>query len=153
MKTSQSAGFTLVEALLVVVIAGIVMAAGFPLAQRAVVRSNVRGARSHAISLYTLARAAAQETGRTTTLSFTGNVGLITASPRLVAAAGSTVDTIRGTPANFASTYRVAVTGSSGTSITIDSRGLMTSAGTTLRFTRDGITDSLVASGFGRIAR
>lgn len=153
MRRMSDNGFTLVEALVVIVIAGLVAAAGFPIAQRAVVRSNVSGARSHAVSLFTTARAAAQETGRTVTYSFTGNVALITASPRLVAAAGSTLDTIRGTPVNFQGTYGVTVTGNPGTTLTVDSRGLVSSAGTTLRFTRAGVVDSMTVSDLGRVTR
>lgn len=153
MSSHCRGGFTLVEALVVMVIAGLVMAIGFPLAQRAVVRINVGGARSHAISLFSTARASAQQTGRTVTYSFTGNVALLTATPRLVPVAGSSVDTLRGTPVNFRATYGVTVSGSAGTSMTVDGRGLLSAGATTLRFTRGGVTDSMMVTDLGRVAR
>lgn len=152
MRRMRESGFTLVEALVVIVVVGLVVATGFPLAQRAVVRSNVRGARSHAVSLFTTARASAQETGRTVTYSFTGNVALITATPRLIAA-GGTVDTIRGTPINFRGTYGVTVSGTPSTTMTVDSRGLLSSSATTIVFTRAGVADSMTISDLGRVTR
>lgn len=146
------AGFTLMELLVVIVIIGVTAAAAYPLIGSAMTRIDVRGARYHATTLITQARAAAQETGRTTTLSFAGNRALITASPRLVSAVGSTVDTI-GTPANYTQAYGVTVTGTAGTSIVFDSRGLASSVATTLRFTRTGITDSVIVTDLGRITR
>lgn len=144
------AGFTIMELLLVIVIIGITAAAAYPLIGSAKARIDVRGARYHATTLLTLARAAAQESGRTATLSFTGNRALITATPRLVSAVGSTVDTIPGTPVNYAQAYQVTVTG---TTVVFDSRGLASSGATTLRFTRAGISDSLMVSDLGRITR
>ena len=64
MSVRPNAGFTLLEALIIMVIVGIVSAAAYPLARNAVVRSDVHGARSHAVTLFGLARATAQETGR-----------------------------------------------------------------------------------------
>lgn len=150
--TPQRAGFTIMELLIVVVIIGITAAAAYPLIGRAMTRIDVRGARYHATTLITQARAAAQETGRTATLSFAGNRAVITATPRLVAAVGSTVDTI-GTPVNYTQAYRVTVTGTAGTSIVFDPRGLASSVATTIRFARSGITDSVIVTGLGRVTR
>lgn len=153
MKTRSSSGFTIMELLIVVVIIGIVSAAAYPLARSALVRTDVRGARYHATNLITQARAAAQETGRVTTLSFASNRALITATPRLVAVAGSTVDTIAGTPVNYSQAYGVTVTGSNGTSIVFDSRGLVSSGANTITFARSGITDRMIVTGLGRVTR
>jgi prepilin-type N-terminal cleavage/methylation domain-containing protein len=150
--TVRRAGFTIMELLIVVVIIGITAAAAYPLAGAALARMDTRGARYHATTLITQARSAAQETGRTTTLSFAGNRALITASPRLVSVMGSTVDTIA-TPVDYIADYQVVVTGSNGTSIVFDSRGLASTGATTIRFTRGAMQDSVMVSDLGRVTR
>lgn len=100
--------------------------------------------------MYGRARASALESGRATTLRWTGDVAVITATPRISGAPG--VDTI-GAPENFGLTYGVSVTGSPGTALTIDPRGLGTSASTTIFFTRNGLRDSMIVTGYGRVVK
>jgi type II secretory pathway pseudopilin PulG len=138
----------MVELIIAIVIFGLLAQMLFPLANRAVIRVNVRSARSQSIALYQRARAVALESGRGTTLAFSANVGVITATPRLLAGVG-TLDTI-GTPVNFGSSYGVTVTGTPASSLSIDPRGFGSSTAT-LRFARNGVTDSMVVSDFGRI--
>lgn len=144
-------GFTLVEAMLVVVVAGIMAMFGYPKLQQSLIKANVRNARSQAIALYSQARSAALETGRVARLTFGGTAAVVTASPRLVPSPSSTVDTI-GAPQNFTQQYGVTVTGSPAAVLTIDPRGLG-SAATTVYFDRAGVRDSMVVSGFGRVVK
>jgi prepilin-type N-terminal cleavage/methylation domain-containing protein len=143
------AGFSLIEILMVIVLMGIMAGIGFPRMRDALVKSDVKSARAEAMLLYARGRASAQESGRTVTLDFTGNRALLTASPRLLAGAG-TIDTLAG-PINLVATYKVTAAGNPAPTLTIDPRGFGTSAGTTITFARSGYSDSIVVSNFGRI--
>jgi prepilin-type N-terminal cleavage/methylation domain-containing protein len=144
-------GFTLVEALIVLVVSGILAALALPSLVQAVSRQGAWNARASAISLFSWARASAQETGRPTTLAWSANVAMVTAAPRLTTGPG-TMDTI-GRPVDFGSLYGVTVSGTPATAVTLDPHGLATSAGTTVFFVRDGVRDSVVVSGYGRIIK
>lgn len=144
-------GFTLVEALITVVVAGLLGLLSFPTLSSTMSRRAAWNARAVAISMYSRARATAVESGRATTLAWSGNVALITARPRLAAGVG-TMDTI-GNPENFGAVYGVTVTGTPATALTIDPRGLGTSASTTVFFTRNGLRDSVLVTGYGRVVK
>lgn len=146
----STAGFTLVEAMSVLVMMGIVLAMGFPVLGRALVRSDVRSARNVAVSLYHEARASALETGRVTTLTFAGNRALITATPRLVGAGA--VDTV-GHVQDLGVLYGVTVSATPSNTMSVDPRGLGSSVSTTVFFDRTGRRDSMVVTGFGRVIR
>lgn len=143
-------GFTLVEALITVVVAGLLGLLSFPTLASSMSRHSAWNARAVAVGMYGRARASALESGRATTLRWTGDVAVITATPRISGAPG--VDTI-GAPENFGLTYGVSVTGSPGTALTIDPRGLGTSASTTIFFTRNGLRDSMIVTGYGRVVK
>jgi len=143
-------GFTMVEALITVVVAGLLGLLSFPTLASSVGRHSAWNARAVAIGMYSRARASALESGRATILSWTGDVAVITATPRIAGGVG--VDTI-GQPANFRTLYGVRVTGASGTVLTIDPRGLGTSASNTIFFTRDGFRDSVMVTGYGRVVK
>ncbi len=143
-------GFTLVEAVLTVVIAGLLAMFGFPTFSRALNARAAWNARAVAIGMYAQARANASETGRATTLQWTSNTAVITATPRLNGGIGS--DTI-GSVRNFNSMFGVTVTGTPATVLAIDPRGLGTSASTTVFFTRNGVRDSILVTGYGRVVK
>jgi type II secretory pathway pseudopilin PulG len=145
-------GFTFIEALIVLIFVGLLTLIAVPLLSRSLNAANVRNARTLSIGMYSRARASALETGRVTNLDFTGNVALVTATPRLVAAGGSTIDTL-GAPQDLNVSLGVTVTGDPTTSLTIDPRGLASSTATTIYFTRDGRTDSMSVSGYGRVVK
>jgi len=148
---SSQAGFTLIEAVIVFVMVGILTAIAYPRLTGGVARNSVRSARGHIISLYSKTRAAAIETSRATTLNFTAGTAWITASPRLNAGAG-TVDTI-GQVENLTGQYGVTVTFAPAGQLTVDPRGFGSATLTTVRVTRGGFTDSMVVSGFGRVIK
>jgi hypothetical protein len=47
----------------------------------------------------------------------------------------------------------VTVTGAPSTTLTVDPRGLASSTATTIYFTRQGKTDSMAVSGYGRVVK
>jgi Tfp pilus assembly protein FimT len=145
-------GFTLVEALIIMALIGLLAIMAFPLLEHSLTSANVRNARTLAIGLYARARSSALETGRVTTLSFSGNTALITATPRMRPLAGSTLDTLAG-PENLLALYGVTVTGTPTTDLTVDPRGLASSNATTIYFSRAGTVDSMSVSGFGRVVK
>lgn len=151
-QTQRVSGFTFIEALIIMVFVGLIMLIAIPLLSRSLTTANVRNARTLSIGMYARARASSLETGRVANLDFTGNVALVTATPRLVPVAGSTIDTL-GTPQDLTDLYGVTVTGDPSTSLTIDPRGLASSTATTIYFTRDGRTDSMSVSGYGRVVK
>jgi prepilin-type N-terminal cleavage/methylation domain-containing protein len=144
-------GFTLVEALITIVVAGLLGLFSFPTLASSMSRRAAWNARAVAIGMYSRARATALESGRATTLSWTGNVARITATPRLAPGAG-TLDTI-GNPEDFGAIYGVTVSGSPSAALTIDPRGLGTSASAIVFFTRNGIRDSIIVTGYGRVVK
>lgn len=145
-------GFTFIEALIVMIFVGLLTLFAIPLLSRSLNAANVRNARTLSIGMYARARASALETGRITNLDFAGNVALIRAQPRLVPLAGSTEDTL-GQPQNLNALYGVTVTGNPSTSLWIDPRGLASSTATTIYFSKDGRTDSMSVSGYGRVVK
>jgi type II secretory pathway pseudopilin PulG len=149
---STRAGFTLIEAVIVFVMIGLVSAYAVPRLVGGTVRNNVRAARGHIISLYSKARSAAIETNRATTLNYTANTAYITASPRLTTGGSGTLDTI-GLVENLNTRYGVTMTWNPAAQITIDPRGFGSLTVTTVWVTRSGVSDSMVVSGFGRVIK
>lgn len=149
---TRRSGFTLIEMLMVIVIVGMLVLIGFPKVSSAMVKTNVRGARTTLANMFTKARTVATQTNRKTRLKFNGNQVWIVASPRLLPGAG-TVDTI-GPVENLNTLYGVAVT-SPVDSITFDPRGLAAGFGatSTLKVAKSGHTDSIVVDGLGRVVK
>jgi type II secretory pathway pseudopilin PulG len=149
---SARAGFTLIEAVIVFVMIGIITAYAYPRLVGGTVRNNVRAARGHIISLYNKARASAIQTNRATTLNFTATQAFITATPRLTTAGTGTVDTI-GAVDNLQTRYGVGITWTPAAQLTVDPRGFGSLTVTTIWVTRSGVSDSMVVSGFGRVIK
>lgn len=142
-------GFTLVETLLAVVVAGILMMMGLPRLQLAVTQSSLKSARGAVAGMYSRARAVAIETNRRTALQVDGNSLLITATPRLVAAAGSSIDTV-GVVQDMYAAYRATISATAD-SIPVDPRGIGAGIGSTLTLSRNGHTRTITISSFGRV--
>jgi prepilin-type N-terminal cleavage/methylation domain-containing protein len=145
-------GFTLIETLLVIVIISILVLISYPKVSSAMVKTNVRSARTTLANMFAKARAAATQTNRKTRLKFSGNRVWIVASPRALPGVG-TVDTI-GPVENLNTLYGVTVT-TPVDSVNFDPRGLAGGFGatSTLKVAKSGHTDSIVVNGLGRVVK
>ena len=143
----RRSGFTLVETLIVVVVAGIILSMGFPRMRDAKTKSDLRSARTQVASMYARARNAALETGRTSSLAFNGNNAVVV---RVQSTNSAVLDTL-GAVQNLMSAYTVTVAPTVST-LSIDPRGIGTNtAQAVIRLSRGGFTDSVVVSPFGRL--
>lgn len=145
-------GFTLIETMVVIVVMGLTLMLGFPRLRSAMVNSNVRGARNTVAALHSRARAAAVERSRATALWFNGSRVAVVATPRQVALAGSTHDTL-GAVVDLNAEYGVALT-VAGDPIGFDPRGVGTNTNpATLQVEKYGHTATLTISPFGRLSQ
>lgn len=143
-------GFTLIEMLMVVVVISAVSLISFPRVRSAKYKSELRSARTSVASMYARARSGAIQYNRATILAFNGPSAVVLASPRLIAAAGSTVDTL-GRVNNLGVAYNVTVA-STDDSLRVDPRGFGSNASViTVRVTRAEFTDSVVIGSYGRL--
>lgn len=148
---SHRKGFTLTEALIVVVIVGILVLMGYPKVSRAMVTTNLRGARTTIVNMIAKARAVAtQSSRRSAQLEFVGNTLLITATPRASGVNG-TKDTI-GTMQNLNAIYGVTVT-PPGAPISFDPRGIGSGFGPSsiITVTKSGKTQTITIDMLGRV--
>jgi prepilin-type N-terminal cleavage/methylation domain-containing protein len=151
---SRRVGFTLIEIMIVVVIFGIMVLVAYPKASRALLKNDVRSARTALANMFSKARAVAMQGSRTARVEINGNNVLVTASPRVVAVAGSDRDTVGGVQ-NLNSVYHVTLT-SSQSAVVYDPRGFVTaglSQPLKLYLTRSGTRDSLTLDYLGRVTK
>jgi prepilin-type N-terminal cleavage/methylation domain-containing protein len=127
--------FTLIEALVVLVIVSILMAFSYPKVSTMRAQLNVKSARDQIAQYFTIARATAINRARPAQVSITGNRITVTTTDDN----GVTVDVVP--TAAFDSLFSVTITASAST-ITYNARGLATGLGATQKF--------VVASGDNR---
>jgi prepilin-type N-terminal cleavage/methylation domain-containing protein len=150
-RNSPSAGFSLVEMLMVVGMIGLLSLFAFPKVMRVFDQSQVRGARLAVVNKFNSARIQARQSSRHAFLIRSGNVLWIERMPRVTPQGADTRDTVGG----FLNLREYRVT-SSGTldTVPIDPRGLTQGGGTwQLNFTRGTANDSVIISGFGTVTR
>jgi prepilin-type N-terminal cleavage/methylation domain-containing protein len=148
-------GFTLVEALIVVVLLGLMVVIGLPKVSSAMVRTDLRGARTTLVNTVAKARAASVQSNRITWVKVNGNFVHVGATPRLVVDGVSTTDTV-GAVQDLAELYRVAVVAGGPDSIQFDPRGFgngFTAAADTIFLSRDGHTSFIAIDGLGRVRK
>jgi prepilin-type N-terminal cleavage/methylation domain-containing protein len=147
---SRRNGFTLVEALMVIVVIGLVSLIGLPRLQNAWAHSNVLSSKAKITSLYARARASAIEGSRTAILVVNGGNAYVVARPRLVDLAGSTFDTI--TPVeNLYTQYQVNLTADVD-SLPIAPTGLGLN-GAQVVLTKGSYADTVFINQYGRILK
>ena len=143
-----SLGFTLVEALVAMVVVGLVSLIAFPRFQEAMATTNLRGARTKVASLYVKTRTVAIESSRTATLRVEGGSVYVIAQPRRKPGVG-TIDTI--TPVeNLSTQFGVSI------SPTIDVRVAPTGVGldaATLVLTKGSHVDTVSISRLGQVVK
>lgn len=141
-------GFTLIEVMIVIVVAGLLFMIGLPRLRDAVVRNNVYQSRVAVSGLYARARAASIEQGRMGYLAISGN--RVTVLLRIAPAGAAWADTV-GVVEDLNARYGVTVTASDDT-IRFDPRGFGLNGVTeSIAVSRDGIADTVFISAFGRI--
>lgn len=156
MPQSQRRGFTMIELLVTLGVVAVLMVIGFPKVREALVKSQVRAARSSVMTLYNGARARAVRDGRSMTLHVNTTSTWVTGQPRKVDATTQPCkcDTV-GVVQNLATIYGVALNASPD-SFRVDARGLGVQAftnGTQVIVTRGSARDSVLISGYGRVSK
>jgi prepilin-type N-terminal cleavage/methylation domain-containing protein len=141
-------GFTLVEALMAIVVVGLVSLIALPRFQEAMATTNLRGARTKVASLYAKTRAVAIESSRISTLRVEGGRIYIIAQPRRQPGVG-TIDTIT-RPEDLSIQYGVGLTPNG--DIRVAPTGLGLDAGT-LILTKGVHVDTVSISRFGQVVK
>ena len=147
-------GFTLVETLIVVVILGLIVLIGFPKVSEAMVRSDLRSARTTVINLVATARAAAVQSNRLTWVKFEGNSAYVIARPRLTVGGAGDCDTV-GRVQDLSAQYKVGLAADED-SIRFDPRGFgawETGANVAVVLSRAGHTEGIAIDGLGRVTK
>lgn len=151
---SRRVGFTLIEILIVVVIFGLMVIVAYPKASRALLKNDVRSARTALANTFSKARAVAMQGSRTARVEINSSNVFVTASPRVAPVAGSDRDTVGGVQ-NLNSVYHVTLTPGTAT-VVYDPRGFVTTGlGQPLKLylTRSGTRDSLTVDYLGRVTK
>jgi prepilin-type N-terminal cleavage/methylation domain-containing protein len=151
-RMGRRSGFTLVETLLAVIIVGVMTAMAYPRVGRAMIKSDLRGARTRVVNMLSAARAAATQGNRTTTVTFNGNTAVVTASPRRNVGCCS-ADTV-GPVVNLYTQYGTSMAlDNDVTQITYDPRGLYNGNSVTITLTRSSYTQSVRVDMLGRVTK
>jgi len=141
--TRNRAGFSLIEAMIVVVVLGLMLAIATPRIGQSLVYTNVRNARSATVNLYARARIVALQTRKPATLNFNAGNAWITVPN------GALTDTI-GAVTNLTGEYGVTVAPTG--NVTVLPTGLVNAlVPIKVVFTKNSHSDSLTISGYGRI--
>ena len=150
-QSSPSAGFSLVEMLMVVGMIGLLSLFAFPKVMRVFDQTQVRSARLAVLNKLNSARIQARQTSRTTFLIRSGPLVWIERMPRVTTLAGSTRDTVGGF-LHLREAYKVTTDGTLDT-VVVDPRGLTQGGPWRLSLSRGVSSDSLIISGFGTVTR
>jgi Tfp pilus assembly protein FimT len=150
MHPRSRSGFTITELMVGLAMTGFLSIIAMPKIQQTVDRAWVKSARTETFNRLAAARVAAQQGGRVVVFKAQGTRIWSEARPRLIAAAGSTIDTL-GSILDLSTAYQVTVY-STLDSIVFDPRGLGGQTGT-VRLGRGAISDSVAIVGFGSVIR
>lgn len=143
-RLGPQAGFSLMEMLIAITVAGLMLALALPRIRDTLVTRDARSARAVLANMYARARVNALQTRRSSTIHFSGNEVWVTAP------LGAGLDTV-GAVVNLTTIYGVAINASVGT-ITVLPTGLSNMAAVaTIKVSRGGKADSVMISGYGRL--
>lgn len=144
-------GFALVEMAIVLVVLALALLIVLPKARTAMVRSDLRSARTTVVAQINRGKIAAIHRNRRATVAVDAGRIWVETTPRLNPLAGSTSDTV-GAVVSLPDQYGVTLTPTT-TAITFDARGIGTNPSTpvTFAFGKDGETMGLTVNGLGRI--
>lgn len=141
-------GFTLIEVMIVIVVAGLLFLIGLPRLRDAVLRNNVYQSRAAVSALYSRARAVSIEQGRMGYLTISGN--RVAVLVRIAPTGAAWADTI-GVVEDLNARYGVTVSATNDT-IRFDPRGFGLNGTTeSIAVNRGAIADTVFISAFGRI--
>jgi prepilin-type N-terminal cleavage/methylation domain-containing protein len=142
-------GFSLIEMMFVFVLAGVIMAIGYPRLRNSLEKSNIRSSKALLATLVATARGTAVQRGCNATLNMTADSVWVTACGVNPVAASVTV----GTKKLVGSEFGVSLVPSSA-SIVYDPRGIRTSFQTTsVRIVGAHYSDSVVINQVGKVTR
>ena len=142
-------GFSLIEMMFVFVIAGIIMAVGYPRLRNSLEKSNIRNSKALLATLVATARGTAVQRGCNATLNMTVDSVWVTACGVNPVAASVTV----GTKKLVGSEFGVSLVPSSA-SVVYDPRGIRTQFQTTsVRIVGAHYSDSIIINQVGKVTR
>ncbi len=150
LRDRRTAGFSLIEMLIVVSLISAITLFAFPRAGMIRDRSQVGGARTALMNEFNAARVAARSGNRTTVFRLANNVFFVERRPFT----GTVKETV-GSPVSMQIEHGVTASGPD--SIVIDPRGMVSyySSGTSATYLvrRGSIVDSVVINSYGRVLR
>jgi len=148
----RTRGFTFIEVLIVMVLIGIIAALGIPRIRDAIQKNNVRGARAALGTLVAKARGAAVQRGCRSAIHFTsGTAGTVWITACKVSNSALT-DTL-GSVEQLAVRYNLTLTAGAD-SVTFMPNGVSPdNVMTVIRFTSNGISDSVMINQVGKVVR
>ncbi len=142
-------GFSLIEMMFVFVLAGVIMAIGFPRLKNGLEKQNIRNSKALLTTLVATARGTAVQRGCNATLNMTADSVWVTACGVNPPAASVTVGTKKLVGSEFSVTLVP-----SAASIVYDPRGLRTSFATTsVRIVGAHYSDSVIINQVGKVTR
>ena len=142
-------GFSLIEMMFVFVLAGVIMAIGFPRLKDGLEKQNIRSSKALLTTLVATARGTAVQRGCNATLNMTADSVWVTACGVNPPAASVTVGTKKLVGSEFSVTLVP-----SAAAIVYDPRGLRTSFATTsVRIVGAHYTDSVIINQVGKVTR
>ena len=144
-------GFTLIEAVIVIVVIGLLGVLAFPRLSATMSRSDLRSARTTMVNMVAAARAASVASNRITTLQFDGGKAYVKATPRWTGP--GTEDTV-GSVRDLTAEYQVLVTHKPD-SVRFDPRGFGTFGGAadSIVLTRGSYREVISIDGLGRVRK
>ena len=148
----RTRGFTFIEVLIVMVLIGIIAALGIPRIRDAIQKNNVRSARAAIGTLVAKARGAAVQRGCKSAIHFTqGSAGKIWVTACKTANSALT-DTLGGLE-QLSARYSVTLS-TTGDSVQFMPNGVSPdNVMTVIRFTSNGISDSVMVNQVGKVVR